>query len=236
MHVREDELDFDNVSSRPATGLSGLEIPRDRPAVGSRRGWRSVGIEVSACPDVEVPWDPRVVRAIHNEWDPQILPLVVRRAYRATTGELRIARFHALGRYHPDPEFKAAPWTQRVMMPLRGRKKRPQVMLFHHEDRRGRLGDGLPGSYLPFDWRVYKAVRSLYQEMSESQKLRYIDDVEKREKAALVKAADERTDQRWKEDGEWLRRAWASVTKEDIGNHLTSVTQRKPMVGLGRAS
>lgn len=197
-------------------GTSGLEIPKARASMGARRGWQGYAVNVSAAPDVMYPYDPAVVRAIHREFDPCVVPLIVRRVYKSSTGGFRVARFHALARRHTNPEFVPAPWTARVLMPLSSRQDAPTAMLFHLEDRTTRLGDGLPGSYLPFNWRAYKAARSLYQTMTTKEKQQYEAE---HGRAAIARKkrleADAMVANRQKEDAAWLRERMGNILNDE---------------------
>ncbi len=226
---------FDNIEhvrSRP----SGLEIGQSRPTIGDRRAWRGWAVEVSAIPDVLYPFDPAVLRAVHREFDPHVLPVIVRRVFRSSTGGFRVARFHALARRHRDFELTPAPWTYRVMMPLRGRQQSPTVMIMHLEDRTTRLGDGLPGSYLPFNWRVYGALRGLYQTLSTTEKKQLIHQKGRAAQARKKRiAADEMVRRRQRDDAAWLKQKVETIRNDEhiVRRliHQQMNTEKTPMSG-----
>ena len=90
-------------------------------------------------------------------------------------------------------------------MPLLGRQPTPTAMMFHLEDRTTRLGDGLPGSYMPFNWRAYKAARALYQTMTVKEKRQH--EAEHGRAAVARKRrleADAKVAHRQKQDAKWL--------------------------------
>lgn len=217
-------------------GTSGLEIPRPRATMGARRGWRGWCVTVSAAPDVLYPYDPAVLRAIHREFDPDVVALIVRRVYRSTTGGFRVARFHAFGRRHTNPEFVPPPWTAKVMMPLMGRQPAPTAMMFHLEDRTTRLGDGLPGSYLPFNWRAYKAVRALYQTLTTKQKQKHEAEHGRAAQARKRRLeADAMVRERQQKDAKWLDERMQNILNDEhIANRLVAQqmdARKTPMAG-----
>ena len=217
-------------------GTSGLEIPQPRPSMGARRGWRGWCVTVSAAHDVMYPHDPAVLRAIHREFDPDVVALIVRRVYRSTTGGFRVARFHALGRRHTNPEFVPAPWTAKVMMPLMGRQASPTAMMFHLEDRTTRMGDGLPGSFLPFNWRVYKACRSLYQTLTTKEKRQHGDEHGRAAQARKRRLeADAMVQERQQRDSKWLDEKMTNMLNDKwLARRLAHQQlnpEKKPMAG-----
>jgi hypothetical protein len=201
-----------------------VHIPRSRRHVT----WRPAGVVVTAIKDVMYPYDDAVVRAVRREFDPAIIPVMVLRAYKSETGELRIHRVHAIASHQPLKEGVPA-WSERVLMPMRGRARpRPTHMDLHLEDRADRKGDGLPGVPLPFDWRVYYALRSLYQEWSAHEVARFERERGRFAVAARQKeAADERTAYIYKQDRRWLH--------EKVTNILTSPPEQLRKALLDRA-
>lgn len=219
---------------------SGLSIPTHKVPVGLRRGWRPYAVEVSAIPDPLYPYDPAVVEAIRNEFDPGIIPLIVRRVYRADTGELRTARFHAIATHRWTDEHMTEPpepWTFRVMLPLLYEGpygddfRRPNRMAMHIEDRTSRLGDGLPGGYLPFDWRVYHLFRVQYQEMTAQQKMAYQKEAE--ERRLRVPAADDHARQSWKENPNMVNRMKRITPKDQEIAAEIDARRRGPQPTIG---
>lgn len=152
-----------------------LERRRSAMRREHRNAWRSIGIDIKVIPDAAYPWDPAVLRAIH-EFDQNIIPLMVTKAYQAQTGEIRLFHFHAIGSHLWNPSERPAEWTSRVEMPTSGNWKRPTHMDLHLENRtvEARPVRGLPGGYMPFDWGVYHGLREQYQDWDAAQKLAYL--------------------------------------------------------------
>jgi hypothetical protein len=177
--------------------------------------WRPAGVMVHAFDDVMYPADKRVVQAIRDEFDSAIIPVTVIRAYRAGTGEFRLYRFHAVASHEPEKVIQPA-WSHRVVTSCRGPLlKRPTHMNLHLEDRTTRKGDGLPGQHLQFDWRVYYALRSMYDEFSADQ-LEAYDAEHGREAQARrrLEVAQSRSAQRERDDRPWLKRKMENILSE----------------------
>jgi hypothetical protein len=186
-----------------------LWIPQSFPG---RTPWRPTGVVVHALKDVEYPYDSRVVRAIRREFDSAIIPVMVLRGYKCVTGEERIYRVHAIASHQPEKLRKPA-WSERVILPMRGRAiSRPTHMDLHLEDRANRKGDGLPGTPLQFDWRVFYGLRSLYQEWTAREVAEY-EEAHGRLRQAEKKLdrANERTASLYKQDRPWLRAKIANI-------------------------
>jgi hypothetical protein len=191
--------------------------------------WRAVYSYVTAVPDVMYPPDPAVVRAIRTEFDPKVVPLFVKRIYKATTGHLAGFGFHAIGSFLPNPKDSApAPWTSRVMIPTHGPIVRVTQIDLHLEDRAERATRGLPGAYRAFDWRLYKTLRGRYQEWTGKQKAQWLeenDDVARR--AAARAAAETRAQEREQKEASWLRSKLSNFDKDDARRLLALEEQAR---------
>lgn len=201
--------------------------------------WRPVGAVVSAVPDVIYPWDPAVVRAIH-EFDPNVIPLMVRREYRAATGGRLTFRCHAIGSHVWNRTEVAAPWTRSVLTPtwLVDPLRRPTQMDLHLEDRTTRTGDGRPGRYLPFDWRVYYALRANYQRLTAREVINYLEVHGEAEVKKRVQKAADRTEALAREATPWLKAKLESIARADpvkLVAHLQErAAERQTMVFLNQ--
>jgi hypothetical protein len=202
-------------------------------ASGDRLSWRPTGVVVHAIKDVLYPYDSRVVRAIRREFDPAIIPVMVLRAYRCITGEERVYRVHAIASHQP-LKLKVPAWSERVLLPMRGRPvPRPTHMNLHLEDRAERSGDGLPGRLLQFDWRVYRALRELYQEWSPREIVKYEEEHSElaRRQRAMDKAS-ERTAKIAKQDTPWLKEKMDNILnapRRELHKALLERAAKKPV-------
>lgn len=204
------------------------------PRTQERLAWRPLGVRVSAVPDVCYPWDPAVLSAIH-EFDPQVIPVMVLRAYRAQTGGVRIFRYHAIASFVWNSDHYPAPWTHQVMTSTHGDSVRPTHMDLHLEDRSSRRGDGLPGKYLPFDWRLYQVLRSQYQRWTVSEVLQAIQRPYE-EKQRQVDKAGERTAHIVRRNESWLKQRMDNILAADPQKLYATLAERaaikKTMVDL----
>lgn len=201
-----------------------------------RRGWRAVWAGVSAIPDVMYPADPAVVRAIH-EFDRNVMPVTVTRVYRAPTGEERVERRLAIASHLWNPRDGApAPWTRRILVPTWGPILHPTHMDLHLEDQRTRKGDGLPGAFIVFDWRIHKALRSAFQEWTAKEKVRFISE---NDRAAVARknreAARRRVEERHEKERAWLKGHVDNIDRHDAERILAKIhhAEVKPFVDLG---
>lgn len=154
--------------------------------------WRPDFFRISAVPDVEYPYDPAVLRAI-REFDPNTIPLTITRGFRAQTGEVRTFKFHVLSSHRWDPKQAPSRACAFVIMPTWGNAPHPTHIDLHLENRELRPGNGLPGGYIPFDWGVYYALRSSYQEWT-AQELRTW--LEQNDRAAQARVRREQAEKR----------------------------------------
>lgn len=204
-----------------------LEQVKPRP-----RGWVAAGVEITCVPDAALPPDPAVVRAIRNEFDPRIVPVFVRKAYRAPSGGLVVRGFHAIASHVWNPTVKPAAWTRRIVQPTVGPIRYVTHMDLHLEDRALKKGNGLPGGYMPFDWRVYTVLRRRYNEWTFKQRVRHVEEhgeAARSRKARL--AAERRVDERTEREAPWLKRRLESITLSDVKQLLAKEQERKPIVG-----
>jgi len=192
--------------------------------------YRTLWTAVSVVPDVLYPSDPAVVRAI-REFDPNVIPLFVRRAFRASTGQVVVRGFHAFASHRWNPSRKPASWTKHVLMPTYSNAPRPTHMDLHLEDRTQRIGDGLPGGYVPFDWRQYHGLRAMYDEWSDKQKLQFVEEHGAAAKARLArKKAEAFVAERFATKGHELKGHVARFDKTDA-ERLLKEQEPKVMVG-----
>lgn len=200
------------------------------------RGWRAWWAGVSAIPDVMYPADPSVLRAI-REFDPNVMAVTVTRVYRASTGEERVERRLAIASHLWNPREEApAAWTRRILVPTWGPVLHPNHMDMHLEDRSARRGDGLPGTFIPFDWRVHKALRAAWQDWTQTEKVRFIQE---NDRAAVARrnrlAAEQRIRERHHEDRRFLKRHVEGIDRHDMERILRQVNDPEPapFVDLG---
>lgn len=206
-----------------------------------QRAWRAVHTHVQLIPHVMYPYDPAVLRAIREWIDPNAVAVWVTKVYQAQTGGLRLAGFHALASNVWNPRGEApAPWTRRVLMPSTGALLYPNHMNFHVMDGRTRKGDGLPGEYLPFDYRVFKIARDLYDKWSLRENLLWLRDNGAAAKATRAReAAERRVNERWNStDGRRVRVAMRDFTKADVDQRIRELVDppRKTYVDVRRKS
>jgi len=202
--------------------------------------WKFIHSQVTGVQDVLYPHDPAVIRAIHSEFDPRVVPLFVRRTYRSKSGGTRTFGFHCLGSYLWNPTMKPDRWTERVMKPAHGQAFRVTQMDMHFEDRTKKVpGLGLPGAYLPFNWGVYAELRGRYQNWTAKQRVRYISENDEAARARKRReAADRRTADIIKADGPMLKRRFDNIDKHDLARLADAAVHPKvtPMVHVRRVS
>jgi hypothetical protein len=201
----------------------------------SRRGWRAIWTHVSAVPDVLYPYDPAVWRAI-REFDPNTIVLMTKRAYQAPTGEERVLRFHTLSSHRWNPDQPPDPALKAVLTPTWCNMPQPTHIDLHLENRRARRGDGLPGEYIPFDWRVYYALRSSYQEWTGAQIERFLAENDAAAQAQKRReAAEARVQERFRKEGARLMEHWSRIDKHDAERLIAKAiaeAEPKPMVTI----
>lgn len=127
-------------------------------------GYRIVGddfytcIEPSGGPHV----DPAVLRAIH-EFDPSAVPVWRKQTYLppGRMGEEHLLKVSHVGiaRYKAD---RRSATEFHPEMPEGADFKRPNVLEFIWEDDAPALKNGGPGTVLPFDWGLYRYMRSRF--------------------------------------------------------------------------
>lgn len=161
------------------------------------RPWRPGPASLSCVPDVLYPYDPAPWRAILREFDPNVIPIMVKRVYIAPTGERRVYRFHAIGSHRWNPQNKPAKRLDSILLPSDRFMPRPTHVDLHFEDRSTRIGDGLPGEYVPFDWRIYHGLRSLWQDWTASEKIRWMNENDRAAKARRTREAIEADRQKY---------------------------------------
>lgn len=210
------------------------EVAQEKAIVSKHpRAYRTHWTTVSAIPDAVYPYDPAVVRAI-REFDPNVIPLFVRRAYKATTGQVVVRGFHAFASHRWNPSGKPASWTNLVLMPTYSNAPRPTHMDLHLEDRNQRKGDGLPGAYVPFDWRQYHGLRALYDEWTDKQKVTWL---QQNDRAAQARRAREkaqaRVEERWARHGHELKGHLSRLDKTDAERLIQKQQQPQRKIHVG---
>lgn len=140
-------------------------------------GYLYYGHFFSCVPDPAYPWDPAVLSAI-REFCPDAMPVVVRSVWRnGDYGQMQepfVITRHGLGRAIRDPmlpihEFQCTmpsiP-TKGLVIPGRNISDcRPNYLECEWYDPDDRpWGRDLPGTYLPFDWEFYHALRRCYDD------------------------------------------------------------------------
>jgi hypothetical protein len=206
-------------------------LPDDADEVKITRAWRVIGSETKAVPDVVYPFDPAVIRAIH-EFDPNIVPLFCKAIYRASTGEIRVFGWHTIGSFYRDPHYKIPSWAYRVMRPASGPIGIPVTkMNMHIKDKRARKGDGLPGmgAYLPCDWRVYVLLREMYAEWTAKQIMAFQKKVQDDARAKASAAAEEHAAYAVKHDERIMSQHFENIDDADLAR-LAEPPQPKPQV------
>jgi hypothetical protein len=182
------------------------------------------------------PADPAVLRAIH-EFDRNVIAVTVTRVYKASTGEERVERRLAIASHLWNPrEAAPAAWTRRILVPTWGPIVHPNHMDMHLENRSARKADGLPGPLIPFDWRVYRALRAAYQDWTAKEKRKFI---EENDRAAIARknriAAERRVAERHEKDRAFLQGHVQNIDRHDMARLLKQATDPEPIpfVDLG---
>jgi len=208
-----------------------FEIPVEQPPAGTRRGWRAAGVELTAVPDPAYPFDPAIVRWMRQEFDEELMPLFIRRAYRNDNGTVRVAGFHCLATARWNPEFEPPPWTHRVTLRAVGEIRKPTAMVMHLEDRKARVGDGLPGAFLSFNERIYKGLRSLYQEWTAAEKRLFIEENDEAARAAKTREGAERyVEEKVAHDWRVIGKRFAGITRQDAYDAYEKLKEKTPFV------
>lgn len=177
--------------------------------------WRPDFFRISAVPDVEYPYDPAVLRAI-REFDPNVIPLTITRGFRAATGEVRAFKFHVLSSHRWDPKQAPSRACRYVIMPTWGNAPHPTHIDLHLENRELRPGNGLPGGFIPFDWPVYYALRSSYQEWTASETRAWLEQNDRAAQATRNRvAAERRIDGAIARDGKRIMGHIRNFSRED---------------------
>jgi hypothetical protein len=167
---------------------------------------RMVAVRVQTFPHVLYPWDPAVLKAIH-EFDPRVIPVWINRVYVTPTGGTIVVGRHGIASHVPavDRHQQIDPIFYRALTGIHGSIERPTQLDFHVEHRNG-FG-GLPGEYLPFDWRVYRILRSTFNEWTWKEREDYrTEHGEEAQKAAARQAAEAEKAYAAKTDEAFLQR------------------------------
>jgi hypothetical protein len=182
-----------------------------------RSRYDAVATVISCIPDAMYPWDPVVVKAIH-EFDRNVIPVWVTKVYRAPdTGGFRKIGLHAIASHVPAINRHGPPQeiVYKALMPtLGGPRERPTQLDLYNANR----GVGLFGwEYIPFDWRIYRLLRSMYDEWSWKQRREYIDEFgpEAQQRKARKEAQDE-ADYAAATDAAWLKRQVDQFDDDDM--------------------
>jgi hypothetical protein len=221
--AREEERDvrrmmhaFRAMGSEVAEQLDRLGALKPEP---NPRPWRPGPASLSCVPDVLYPFDPAPWRAVLREFDPNVIPIMVKRVYIAPTGERRIYRFHAIGSRRWNPANRPSRLLERILMPSSVFMPRPTHMDLHFEDRSARRGDGLPGEYVPFDWRIYHGLRALWQDWTTGEKMRWLaenDSAAKARRNRLKIEEDRRQYASSREQQRFLRNHLEKIDRHDV--------------------
>jgi hypothetical protein len=193
------------------------------------RPWRPGPASLSAIPDVLYPHDPAVLRA-WREFDPNVIPLIIRRVYRTHTGEQRVYRFHAVGSHRWNPDTRPSPTLAKIMLPSSTYMPRPTHLDLHFEDRSLRPGNGLPGEYIPFDWRIYHGMRALWQDWTAKEKIRWITENDSAAKARTRREkieADRAQYAASREQQRFIKNHMDKIDKDDVKRLMRNVYEPK---------
>lgn len=167
---------------------------------------RMVAVKVQTFPHVMYPFDPAVLRAIH-EFDPRVIPVWIDRIFLTPTGGTLVVGRHGIASHVPAVSRHSPidPIFYKALTGLHGSSERPTQLDFHVEHRNGVRG--LPGGYMPFDWRVYRILWSTYNEWTWREREDYrAEHGEEARKAAERKKAEEHSDYVIQQDSAWLNR------------------------------
>lgn len=191
-----------------------------------------VAVSVQTFPHVLYPWDPAVVKAIH-EFDPRVMPVWITRTFVLPTGGIVSFGRHGIASHVPavDRHAPIDPIFYKALTSVRGSAVRPTQLDFHVEHRNG-FG-GLPGDYMPFDWRVYRILRSAYNEWSWKERKQYQDEHgEEARKKQERAAAEEHAAYVAKTDEAWLNKHIAQFDDQDAARIAAGGLpyEAKPMV------
>lgn len=144
--------------------------------------WQQIATEFSAVPDVTYPVPVDIVRDIRKDFDPNFVPLWVRRVYLTPSGGEVVRGFHMLARYIEHPLYEPSERV-RVLTPTYGWsynsgwiypcstlercqcrcgawKGRPDVCSQCGGQDLKR--PDMPGRYVPFDRSVYLAMQQQF--------------------------------------------------------------------------
>jgi hypothetical protein len=200
---------------------------------------REVYCDITTVPSETYPPEPAILRAI---WvvEPEVVPVWIRRVYRAPTGGDFVFGYHGLYRYRtvPETERPVIPELHRIGVTSVGKRfPRPNVEWLVLE------GDppvpGWPGIFLPFNWRTYQDLKKAWYfsqfVVEDNEKLakcivEQAAEKEAKEQAALQAESDYRWDQEW----DFQQRQKAQLTREDIES-IGQPPAKKPFVHLGHA-
>ena len=204
------------------------------PATGAARGRLPVATIVQVVPDVTYPWDPAVVRAIRREFDPNMVPVWIRKVYKHDTGGVEVTGYHGIASHKWSPDVRVPLWVYRALMPTVGGFERPTSIHLHLREKDPQ-GVPIPGSFVPFDWRIYDGLISGRDEMTTAERKQFLKDHGREAEAAKAsEAAHEQAAQRWKDDGAWIKRRAQEITASDIKEAVHKKPEPpKPFVFLG---
>lgn len=210
------------------TKAGAIRFPDAQERAERKLAWKIIDTTVSAIPDAFYPHDPAVVRAI-REFDKNVFPCFGKRIYQSNTGGIREFGFHMITSVVRDPHYRIPSWATKVLLPTTGPVIRPTHSDMHIIDGRARRGDGLPGigAYLPFDWRVYRLLREMWQENTPRELARLREKVESTRQRDRD-AAEERAEYQLRTNKNWLARKIANISQADLGElHQQQVDAEK---------
>lgn len=191
-----------------------------------RGGWRAIDAYVSAIQDAAYPVDWNVVRAIH-EFDPNVMPLMVTKVYKAQTGEIRKFRFHAIASRRWNAGGEIPPWSRKVLTPTHFYMPQPTHMDMHLEDLTQKPGKGLPGGYLPFGWGVFYGLREMYQEWTVEEKLQYMEEHGEEARTRKARESIEKDRETEVRNNKRAQEHLRNIDKRDIENRVAKLLEAK---------
>lgn len=119
-----------------------------------------------------------MVRAIRREFDPNFIPMWVKKVHKTKSGVHIVTGNFALSGFDPDRRSVIAPWVHQCLMPtMQSSRRYPRptrihLHLFHRDDK---TGLAIPNTFVPFDWLVYKGLISMRDDMRAQERREYLN-------------------------------------------------------------
>ena len=190
-------------------------------------GWRQVEFSLSCIPDAEIPWDPRVVKAVWK-FDPTFVPCVATWVFAppGKDSERVIFKRFMLTRHEPNPRTAIVGVNITMpAMPCQGLNfKKPNVLEFPlmFPSNSDFPNEDLPGDYIPFDFPVVEWMKARFKasQRTPGEIAKYMIDTQRDEREARILAQQEEQEERQNDLVRFAEKKLSNLSEVEIKERL----------------